>query len=367
MVEIHGPSLSSPRGQYLAPVPIVTLAPESPRAQQPEEAENGQAPSPLAEAPPPRVQQAVQVEGRRVCSPRAEAETARTLFSPARTDTTVPGSRRNGGLESARPSARSLLSRQTAAVSAPSLRARLQQQQKQQQASVGLLSPPQSELRKRKESAGGGGSDESFESALGGLDNNRDARNSSRSSARSSARSSTSNGGGLREIANPSVRANTDLRRRGPSPLSSPQAQNPRAKIGVSGLEARRAKAAVAAAAVNSAARAVEAAAATSRLPRKGSGIPRKAIGAGSRLNAPVSRVGASSTGFGGPGAVAAARRVQESEGNREVDRAPRSVGSTPDAATRQGEGRAKGSLLSRPSPRAGRSFIPRSSNRGRA
>lgn len=184
--------------------------------------------------------------------------------------------------------------------------------------------------------------------------------------------------------------------------------ENLRATIGGSGFAARRAKAAAAAeAAVNTAATAVEEAtsgggggggsdgATGSRLPRKSStGIPRKvpgtaAAGAGaSRLTAPAasgssrfagrsSSIGGSGVGGGGrsvAGAGAALRTVQvaaDYDGEEDHSGAGSAGSAAVDGSTKpQGEGAVAGgaggrrSFIPRPSPKAGRSLIPRRSGR---
>jgi len=163
--------------------------------------------------------------------------------------------------------------------------------------------------------------------------------------------------------------------------------ENLRATIGGGDFAARRAKAAAAAAAaVNSAATAVEEATSgttVSRLPRKSASlIPRKLPGAApavssrlappatasasSRISSRSSSIG-SSSGVGGRPASAAGAALRTVQVAAEFEEEGDNNSGT-DGSSKQGDGAAGGrrSFIPRPSPKEGRSLIPRRTS-GRA
>ncbi|CAB1120609.1 unnamed protein product [Ectocarpus sp. CCAP 1310/34] len=225
------------------------------------------------------------------------------------------------------------------------------------------------------------------------------ARASSEGMAAAAAVSGTDENGVERDGADhqaaPPLREKAVSPRRGssfaPSAGGGDRLEDHRATIGGSGLAARRAKAAAAAAAaVRSAATAVEeATGGPSRLPR--TGIPRKSAVAGvapvpsSRLAAaaaaavapPSSRFGGRSSSTGGGGGrgasagAAAAAAAAAVQGAVEFDAVEEDGGAGPAesvvGSTRRGEaavGGGRRTFIPRPSPKAGRSMIPRRSGR---
>lgn len=333
--------------------------------------------------------------------PSTVAPTARTLFSPTEstpeagfsnevvdkrpfrdTHGSGPERSRSSGGES---SSLNLQAFATApSVSVSSLRASLRNKAVAQPAPRSVSPPPnRSSLRRRTTvstvAAGGGGGDggSSDESGIGGAGSSSTTASSSRHKARSPRMSPRPTGSG-------GVRA-----------MSSTKQRSFRSTMSGSGdsfsgnLEGRRARAAAAQEAVKSAeataaaAAAAEASAVKGLKQRRASGIPHKPTpgGVGSRLAAPGSRLrrpgNGGTGGFGNVSAAAAAAAAAADGGGGDdnaggsVARSMESSGNSMAATSKTGIAGGGGgelggrrSFLPRPSPRAGRSSIPRAGSK---
>lgn len=317
------------------------------------------------------------------------APTARVLFSPrTRTNSasmlTGTGAAADSVNDTGATSGNISLSSRSASWST-SPRAGLRQQQRLSppQPPTISLSPPSSTIRGNPamESAesgerlsGNGISDESFESGLG------DDGEFSKDTGGGGSRNSSSSGTIMRRhetadaLDNSPGRASVGeaiTRVRGPSLLAPGRGPEHRSTIGGSGYEARRAKAAAAMAAVNTATAAVERATAGSRLPRRSSALPREASGATasavSRMPAPASRLARPSSAGRGRGVTSTGRVVAPVAVDEGEEGASGSADAGAPSRAKDGEAGvsvSRRSFIPRPSPKSGRSFIPRSSGR---